>query len=95
VLSKKRDKLQMFYTDLKKGRVEQNAENIDDPAHSVSSDSEFCDNDYEVELGDANLLDENLDEVVGKSDKKAKGTKLKSTRVERNLGGSDDSDEST
>jgi hypothetical protein len=58
VLPKKINKLPMFYTDLKKGRVEQNAENTDDPAHSVSSDTEFCDNDYEVELGDANLLDE-------------------------------------
>jgi hypothetical protein len=58
VLPKKINKLPMFYTDLKKGRVEQNAENTDDLAHSVSSDSEFCDNDYEVELGDANLLDE-------------------------------------
>ena len=49
----------------------------------------FCDSDYEVELGDADLFDENLEEVVGKCDKKAKGTKLKSTVVDRTLGDSD------
>jgi hypothetical protein len=32
----------------------------------------FCDSDYEVELGDADLFDENLEEVVGKCDKKLK-----------------------
>jgi hypothetical protein len=38
--------------------------------HIVSSDSDFCDNDYEVQLGDADLFDENLEEVVVKFDKK-------------------------
>jgi hypothetical protein len=38
--------------------------------HIVSSDSEFCDNDYEVQLGDADLFDENLEDVVVKFDKK-------------------------
>jgi hypothetical protein len=33
VLPKKGDKLPVFYNDLKKGRVEHNAETTDDPAH--------------------------------------------------------------
>ncbi|CAN6321157.1 unnamed protein product [Urochloa humidicola] len=78
------EKLPVFYTDLKKGRVEQGREdNIPDEDDSDESQDEyFIDSDNEIDGGDDDLF-EDLVVDVGKGNKKAKGSKLKASEMDR------------
>lgn len=77
------EKLPVFYTDMKKGRVEQGPSKQEHKeGHSKDSDPEevqFMDSDYEIDGGDDELFEGNVDTVVKsvKDNKKARGSQLK------------------
>ncbi|KAJ1275969.1 hypothetical protein BS78_05G177800 [Paspalum vaginatum] len=89
------EKLPVFYTDLKKGRVEQNAQTTDDPDSSESEELEFFDSDNEVHEDDADLFEGLIDARAAKpkGNKKAKGSKLKPAEVNRPIGSDDEESE--
>lgn len=78
------EKLPVFYTDLKKGRVDQagSSKENDEPIEYEQAD--FVDSDYEISDGDEDLLEDVVDMTVptvkGKK-KKAKGSQLKAHEI--------------
>ncbi|CAN6373171.1 unnamed protein product [Urochloa humidicola] len=78
------EKLPVFYTDLKKGRVDQagSSKEIDDDSEYEQQD--IIDSDYEISDGDEDLLEDAIDltvpQVKGKK-KKAKGSQLKAIEI--------------
>jgi hypothetical protein len=91
---KAKEKLPVFYTNLKKGRVENNVPtNV--LTHTNISDSEvqhLVDNGNEVEEGDLDFFEDVETPIQVKNDKKARGIRLKALVVDRTLGGSDGED---
>lgn len=80
---------------MKEGTVDQNVQSTDDPAHIDISESEVHQlfySDSEVEEDDADLIEPVGTPVEGKTNKKARGTRLKASLMDRTLGGSDDED---
>ncbi|WVZ99235.1 hypothetical protein U9M48_044563 [Paspalum notatum var. saurae] len=74
------EKLPVFYTNTEKTRVEQShADEEGGNDETGSGDEGFMDSDYEIDNGDEDLVEENIDVggQVLKDNKKAKGSKLK------------------
>jgi hypothetical protein len=94
------EKLPVFYTDLKKGRVEQSAENqepVEEPEYE-EEEQDFFDSDYDISDGDEDLFEDevHLNVPVKKGNKKAKGSQLKAVEVTKNdtvVGDADTDDE--
>ncbi|XP_002467844.2 uncharacterized protein LOC8080815 [Sorghum bicolor] len=79
-----REKLPVFYTDLKKGRVDQVGSSKASYDAGGDEQQDFCDTDYEISDGDEDLLEDaveiNLPQVKGKN-KKAKDSQLKAIEI--------------
>lgn len=80
-------KLPVFYTNLDNDKVEQLIE-VEDMGPEVGNDTEsddddFVDSDNDIQVGDEDLLEDNVETNVGrvKGNKKAKGSKLKAIQT--------------
>ncbi|CAN6304592.1 unnamed protein product [Urochloa humidicola] len=95
------EKLPVFYNDLEKGRVEQGSSkqhlSEDNTDESDLEEETFIDSDYEIDGGDEDLFEDNVDMEVNavKDNKKARGSKLKTFQTSRPaaVNDEDDSDE--
>jgi hypothetical protein len=78
------EKLHVFYTDLKKGRVDQVGSSKPSDDVDEYEQQEFIDNDYEISDGDEDLFEDAVEmtvpQVKGKK-KKAKGSQLKAIEI--------------
>ncbi|CAO2201081.1 unnamed protein product [Urochloa humidicola] len=98
VARKHGEKLPIFYTDLKKGRIYQADPSNREYEGSHNEDSEpeeeFVDSDYDIDGGDNDLLEEDIevDVKVLKDNKKARGSQLKAYETSRPTQVNDDED---
>ncbi|CAO2194483.1 unnamed protein product [Urochloa humidicola] len=92
------EKLPIFYTDLRKGRVDQagpsNREHEGAHNEEIEPEEEFIDSDYDIDGGDDDLLDEDVEVDIKflKDNKKAKGSQLKAYETSRPTQVNDDED---
>ncbi|KAK3146934.1 hypothetical protein QOZ80_3BG0275340 [Eleusine coracana subsp. coracana] len=89
------EKLPVFYTDLKKGRVDQARSSKENDEPIEYEEQDFFDSDYEISDGDEDLLEDVVDMTVptvkGKN-KKANGSQLKALEIRVPTAVDDDAD---